>query len=226
MGSLRNTSTREKAYQLLKDEIIKGTRKAGDRLIEDNLAEEYMISRTPLREAIHKLEIEGFLTRLPVRGLVVAEYSVDEIKDLYQIRSLLEGLATELTTEKMQDDPCLRNDLIALMENTTYCHEKKTDDMMLKYCNSLHAFVRENCHQSICQQYLETMSEHISRYKALGLKRVGRLSRAYAEHMEIMRLMLDGKAKEAGQKMSVHIELSSYSVIKYVEEYISKETGR
>ena len=222
MTTLRGVSTRERAYALLKEDIINGVRSPGERLIEDALAEEYMVSRTPLREAIHKLEIEGFLTRLPVRGLVVANYSIDEIRDLYQIRSLLEGLATRLTTDRMLKDPCLRNELIALKENISYCQSTNTHDRGLMYCNSLHVFVRENCRQEVCRHYLENMCEHIRRYKAIGLKETGRLNHAYDEHMEIMTLMLDGEAAKAGLKMSEHIDNSSRSVIAYVEKYMAE----
>ena len=222
MTTLRGVSTRERAYALLKEDIINGVRSPGERLIEDALAEEYMVSRPPLREAIHKLEIEGFLTRLPVRGLVVANYSIDEIRDLYQIRSLLEGLATRLTTDRMLKDPCLRNELIALKENISYCQSTNTHDRGLMYCNSLHVFVRENCRQEVCRHYLENMCEHIRRYKAIGLKETGRLNHAYDEHMEIMTLMLNGEAAKAGLKMSEHIDNSSRSVIAYVEKYMAE----
>ena len=222
MTTLRGVSTRERAYALLKEDIINGVRAPGERLIEDALAEEYMVSRTPLREAIHKLEIEGFLTRLPVRGLVVANYSIDEIRDLYQIRSLLEGLATRLTTDRMLKDPCLRNELIALKENISYCQSTNTYDRGLMYCNSLHVFVRENCRQEVCRHYLENMCEHIRRYKAIGLKETGRLNHAYDEHMEIMTLMLNGEVAKAGLKMSEHIDNSSRSVIAYVEKYMAE----
>lgn len=226
MTTLRNISTRDKAYALLKEDIISGARAPGERLIEDSLAEEYMVSRTPLREAIHKLEIEGFLTRLPVRGLVVANYSIDEIRDLYQMRSLLEYLATKLTTERMRSDPCLRNELIALRENISYCQNAEEHDRGISYCNSLHVFVRENCRQEVCKHYLENMCEHINRYKAIGLRESGRLKHAYDEHMEIMKLMLEGKAQEAGEKMAEHIDNSSRSVIAYVERYMRETESK
>ena len=144
------------------------------------------------------------------------------IRDRYQIRSLLEGLATRLTTDRMLKDPCLRNELIALKENISYCQSTNTHDRGLMYCNSLHVFVRENCRQEVCRHYLENMCEHIRRYKAIGLKETGRLNHAYDEHMEIMTLMLDGDAAKAGLKMSEHIDNSSRSVIAYVEKYMAE----
>ena len=75
MENIRNMSIREKAYYLLREAVIDGSLKPGERLVEDSLAAQYNVSRTPLREAIHKLEMEGFLQRLPSRGLVVAELS-------------------------------------------------------------------------------------------------------------------------------------------------------
>lgn len=220
MSTLRNVSTREKAYRLLKSEIINNIRKPGERLIEDALADEYMVSRTPLREAIHKLEMEGFLTRLPVKGLVVSEYSVKEIEDLYQVRSLLEGLATRITTQKVQEDPCLRNDLIALKENLTYCQNTNADDKIRLYCNNLHIFIRESSQQIVCKNYLEIMCEHIDRYKAIGLTQPGRLGQAYSEHMKIINLMLEGKEAEAEREMLEHVQKSGSSVVQYVREYI------
>ena len=101
MENIRNMSIREKAYYLLREAVIDGSLKPGERLVEDSLAAQYNVSRTPLREAIHKLEMEGFLQRLPSRGLVVAELSGKEVEELYQVRGYLEGLAAhEFTTER------------------------------------------------------------------------------------------------------------------------------
>jgi DNA-binding GntR family transcriptional regulator len=80
------------AYEMIKKAIIKGVYKSGSRLKEENLAKDLNLSRTPIREAIRRLETEGLIIPLK-RGVMVREYTMNDIKQIYDLRALLEGYA-------------------------------------------------------------------------------------------------------------------------------------
>ncbi len=91
---------RDIIYESIRDAIIKEKYKPGDRILENRLAQEIGVSRTPVREAIHKLILEGYATVTPRRGIQIARISLDEIDEVYEIRAALEALAAGLAAEK------------------------------------------------------------------------------------------------------------------------------
>ena len=95
---------RERTYDFLKSNILSGHFEPGHRLIEEDLAEELGVSRTPVREAFHKLELEGLLTPLETRGFIVPKDSKDEMEELFEIRSILEGYALRIISEIVSDE--------------------------------------------------------------------------------------------------------------------------
>ena len=89
-------SIRERAYLYLKDMILEGEFQAGERLAERELAEKLKISRTPIREALFRLESQGFVKTVPRKGVIVADISEKEIVEVFTILSSLEVLAAKL----------------------------------------------------------------------------------------------------------------------------------
>src|SRR5450756_2699242 len=86
-------SAREKAYEYLRSSVLSGRFHPGERLAEEHLAKELGISRTPIREALHKLESEGLIKALETRGFIVSLDTKQEVEELFEIRSVLEGLS-------------------------------------------------------------------------------------------------------------------------------------
>ncbi|MDD2553301.1 MAG: GntR family transcriptional regulator, partial [Desulfotomaculaceae bacterium] len=95
---------RELVFDSLRKAIIIGKLKPGERLMEIQLAEEMGVSRTPVREAIRKLELEGFVVMVPRKGAYVAGVSVKDIADVFEVRSALEGLAASLASERITEE--------------------------------------------------------------------------------------------------------------------------
>jgi len=96
-------SLAEGLYMALREEIMADTLSAGERLRETEVAQRYGVSRTPVREALKKLEVEGLIVEVAGRGLVVAKPSLNDILDAYLVREVLEGLATRLAAERALD---------------------------------------------------------------------------------------------------------------------------
>ncbi|MEG0371373.1 MAG: GntR family transcriptional regulator, partial [Clostridium sp.] len=97
-------SLRGKVYSKVREDILDGIYKAGENLIEMRLAEELNVSRTPVREAIRQLELEGLVESIPNKGVIVKGISSKDMKDIYKIRLLLEGLAARWSVKEISDD--------------------------------------------------------------------------------------------------------------------------
>ena len=95
---------RDVVFYTLRQAILKGELEPGERLMEMQLAEQLGVSRTPIREAIRKLELEGLVLMIPRRGAIVAKITEKDLRDVLEVRSSLERLSTELACERMHDD--------------------------------------------------------------------------------------------------------------------------
>ena len=92
---------REIVFEAMREAIVSGRLAPGERLVEIKLADEMGVSRTPVREAIRKLELEGFVIMMQRKGAYVAGLSPKEIRDVFEIRSTLESLAARLAAERI-----------------------------------------------------------------------------------------------------------------------------
>ncbi len=97
----RHQTLREKILETIRDAILKGSLKPGERVSEPELAERFGISRTPIREAFRQLESEGYLQVIPRKGAVVASLSERDIEEFYAIKIILEGFAAKMAAEKL-----------------------------------------------------------------------------------------------------------------------------
>jgi len=104
MGAPRDPAGVELAYERIRTAIVEGEYPPGQRLIEQKIAEQYDLSRTPVREAIRRLEAEGFVVSERNRGAAVRGVSLDEVLDLYELRARLESYAVELVAERIHPD--------------------------------------------------------------------------------------------------------------------------
>jgi DNA-binding GntR family transcriptional regulator len=95
---------RDVVFDYMKDAIITGKLKPGERLMEVQLAEKLGVSRTPVREAIRKLELEGLVVMVPRKGAYVADLDAKDLLNVLEVRSSLEGLAASLAAERITEE--------------------------------------------------------------------------------------------------------------------------
>ena len=124
---------REVVCETLREAIRSGVLKPGERLMEIQLADELGVSRTPVREAMRKLELEGYVIMLPRRGTYVANISIRDINEVFEIRTTLDALASGLAAERITEEELeqLERLLVSIGENIETRNMKKVveDDM-------------------------------------------------------------------------------------------------
>jgi DNA-binding GntR family transcriptional regulator len=100
----KSVSVRDRAYEQLKSRVLAGRFKPGERLTEEHLAEEFGVSRTPVREALHKLELEGLIKPLETRGFIIPKDSREEMEELFDMRAALEGFTLRFICQSITEE--------------------------------------------------------------------------------------------------------------------------
>lgn len=207
---------RELVLEAIRDAIINGTLKPRERLMEIQLAEELGVSRTPIREALRKLELEGFIVMIPRKGAFVADMTFKDIADIFEIRAALEGLAAGLAAERITDeelekmerhlvekaDAIARGDMERLVEVDTEFHE------------SIYKASRNDRLQGI----INNLREQIQRFRATSLAYPGRMKQSLDEHRAIVEAIHARDAALARQVTQEHIENAEQSMIESIKK--------
>lgn len=131
-----NTPVREKVYEDLKERVLSGAFTAGERLTEEHLAEQLGVSRTPVREALHKLELEGLIKPLETRGFCVPEDSIEDMAEIFDIRAILEGFALRVVCEKISNQKIQQ--LNGFIEQAETALRRKQTAAVFKYNTDFH----------------------------------------------------------------------------------------
>lgn len=219
----RRITTKDFAYSEIKQRIIEGEYEPNQPLVEEELASQLGISRTPLREALHRLEIEELIQRQSNGRLKVAPISVKEVKEIFRLRSLIEGLvANEATQRATEEDIRKLRDLTRLMVEAS--EEDRREDVVF-YGSQFHAYLYEISQYRTAVKILLQLNDHIYRYRRLGpLRNEGRSKKAAEEHVKIFEAIASGDHIGAEQAMRNHILNSLDSAVITIESYLNELT--
>lgn len=175
---------REEVFISLRNAILKGQIKPGERLVEKELANQMGISRTPVREALRQLELEGLVTHVPRRGVLVAGISVKDALEIYTIRAWLEGLAARLAAKSIS-----KKDLSKLEEILFKMAEYIENNNINKLIT-----INSNFHNSIAKasdnlrlyNMIVSLRDYVKKYAKISYSFPGRLKYIWKEHREIV----------------------------------------
>ena len=158
---------RQQVLDGLRHAIISGRLAPGARLTERELTEMMGVSRTVVREALRQLETEGLIENIPNKGPVVRTLSLDEARDLYSVRAVLEGFAARLFAEKSSDEQIARLD--AALKRVVEAYEKGDAAAVLETKNTFYGVLFEGAASETLSSMLATLHARIWRWRALGL---------------------------------------------------------
>lgn len=192
---------REIVLEALREAIVNGVLIPGERLMEIQLAEEMGVSRTPVREAIRKLELEGFVVMIPRKGAYVAGVSFKDVKDVFEIRAALEGLAAGLAAEKVTQEE------IEQMERALH-YEREPDSLeeMVQSDTDFHALLYKASRNERLINILANLREQIQRFRTTSLAVPGRVKNAIQEHRAMVDAIARHDVEDAQSLASTHIE--------------------
>lgn len=208
-------SVREHAYLYLKDLILEGTYKAGDRLIERELAAKLNISRTPIREALFRLESQGYVKTVPRKGVVVSNISKEQVIEVFTILSSLEVLAVKLAAQRM--DKKTQQVLDLKVQELMEIQEKNEDNFNLEHIQMNHLINKASKSPKLFE-ILSGLIDYIHMSANMGYETPGRRKESLKEHINIMTALRNQEAEMAEYLMKIHIENSKKAYINYMDQ--------
>ena len=195
---------RDVVFNTLRQAILRGELCPGERLLEIHLANKLGVSRTPIREAIRKLELEGLVIMIPRKGAVVAEITEKSLRDVLEVRRALEALAVRLACEKIQIEE------IEELKEAAKEFEKalKTGDVTV-YAEAdvrFHDIIYLATDNQRLIQLLYNLREQMYRYRVEYLKREDSHPVLLSEHQYIIEMIEKRDAEKAEKAVCQHID--------------------
>ncbi|NLW24198.1 MAG: GntR family transcriptional regulator [Clostridia bacterium] len=195
---------RDIVFETLREAIINHVLKPGERLMEVRLAEEMGVSRTPVREAIRKLELEGLVDIVPRKGVYVAGISLKDVQEVFEVRGALEALAANLASQRITPEEIV--ELKKRLDRED--NETKANNLpnIIRTDTEFHDLIYKAARNSRLLNSINNLREQLHRFRSASLARPGRSETALAEHQNIYEAIANRDAKLAEQLAWEHIE--------------------
>ncbi|WP_053955379.1 GntR family transcriptional regulator [Inediibacterium massiliense] len=203
-------SLTSKIFNILREDILNGKYTEGEKLGEAKLAEELGVSRTPVREALKQLELDGIVENKPNRGVMVLGISKQDIEDIFTIRTAIEGIAARWAVERITNDEVRQlTESYELMEFYTF----KNDIEKFSEINTIfHEIIYKATKSRYLEQVLKDFQYYMKQTRRRSLQVEGRMKISLQEHKAILDAFLN-KDKEGAQKaLANHIANSKKNV--------------
>jgi DNA-binding GntR family transcriptional regulator len=202
-------------YETLKDRIINHVMKPGEPISEGLLSVELKISKTPIREAIQQLEKEGFIENLPGKGSFVSRISVQDLREFFEIREMLECEA--IRRAALRRDP-QKLEAIRRSFQSSEASPQNGSPRQFRAGEQIHAFIFESIGNQRLMEIYGRLQEHIVRHRNYFFSDVheGRPEASYKEHLEILEAMAAQDPARCEQAMRAHLRNS----LEYVKSII------
>lgn len=206
---------RDVVFNTLRHAILKGELEPGERLMEIALAQKLGVSRTPIREAIRKLELEGLVVMVPRKGAEVADITEKDLRDVLEVRTALEELSIELAMKNMNDDDCKQ-----LTEaNKLFAKDSESDDL-IKIAEAdvaFHELIYMATGNKRLIQMINNLREQMYRYRLEYIKDKSTHARLVDEHNRIIDAMVKNDVAAAKAAIKLHVENQEENILKSIK---------
>jgi DNA-binding GntR family transcriptional regulator len=203
---------REIVFETIRGAIITGELQPGQRLMEVQLAEEMGVSRTPVRESIRKLELEGLVKMVPRRGAYVTPMSVNDLKEMMEIRRALEGLAAELASLNATAEEIAK--LYAANQRFGESAMANDEEGIIKNDMAIHDIIYRASGNKKLLTMINSLREQMQRFRAEYVHRIEDKTPLVNQHMEIIRKIESGESAMAKSLACEHIHCTSDDMLK------------
>lgn len=205
---------RDVVFNTLRKAILTGELKAGERLMEIHLAKQLGVSRTPIREAIRKLELEGLVVMMPRRGAEVAQITEKDLKDVLEVRRALDALCAELACDRItQEEKAQLKDACDEFEEATRTGDATT---IAQADVQLHNIIVEATGNRRLIQLINNLSEQMYRYRFEYIKEEDKHNNLVEEHRMIYDGIINNDKEMAARAARLHIDNQEKSIIRQI----------
>lgn len=213
---------RDVVFNTLRQAILTGELKPGERLMEIHLANRLGVSRTPIREAIRKLELEGLVTMIPRRGAEVAQITEKSMSDVLEIRRAMDALCAELACERITEEALERlHEACGRFAQTIKSRDVKK---IAQADVELHDIILQATGNNRLIQLVNNLSEQMYRYRFEYIKDLSQHENLVEEHRIIYESLLNRDAKRAAEAAKTHIDNQRKAIIEQIR--LDREKSR
>jgi DNA-binding GntR family transcriptional regulator len=209
-----NETIRKKVYHHIREKILNGEIAPGERLIETRLAHDIGTSRTPVREALHSLELEKLIKSIPRVGYVVEGMNVQELGQICEIRSVIEALAARWAIEKSQ-----KKLAIDLANNITKQEKALSKTKLQEYIEldaQFHDIIAKLSGSDRLLELVQTLRRHMLRYRTHVVYAIDTAIRSMEGHRRIVNAIGQGNVEMAIEALQHHLQQSKEDILQYV----------
>lgn len=207
---------REIVYEELKRQIMIGEIPPGTRMMEVELAEDMGVSRTPIREAIRKLEKEGLVSIEPRRGAYASEISIKDMVDVLEVREFLESMAAGLAAKKINQDDGEKISKVSQAYKKAV--ESGRTEEIIKADELFHRLIVECSGNKTLIQMMNQVQELALRFRYIYYEDFSRYKNMPYEHQEIVDAIISGNEEKAKEKADSHVRRLKEFVISQGEQ--------
>ena len=196
-------SLRGKVFEKLRNDILRGKYKKGDELVECTIGKEMGVSRTPVREAIRQLELEGLVQLIPNKGAFVTGISSKDVMDMYLIRAKLEGLCAAMAAEHVTEEQLEKMEETILLSD--FQVEKGNFEQVCQQDGEFHKLLYEASGSRILAHTLLDFHQYLQRVRMASVRQRKRTQPSTREHKEILEAIRKKDASAADRAAYQHI---------------------
>jgi DNA-binding GntR family transcriptional regulator len=219
MGLENNYRTRQEiVYGMIKERILKGQYSPGQRLITNDLATEFGVSRMPIREALQRLEAAtGLVTLIPHKGAIVNATSEQDLVEIFHMRVVLEGLAARLACPNM--DASQIDQLMEINRKVIELEHEEDEEYFLELNLEFHAHIWKAANSPRLVGVLKLLYDASRSYRYISLKLPGRFEEIVQEHEDIIAALRKGDARDVEKIVNKHYQQTLDWLIRSKKEF-------
>lgn len=209
-------SRREEVYNKIRDAITYGELKPGEQLVESKICEIFHVGRTPLREALRQLQMEGYVDALSNKGAFVRTVSIQDVEDIYSIIGILEAYATEIATSHI--GIAERNALKVIHKDLIKAGLKKDYRKWLEKNAQFHGYFPKLSGNLHLTEEITTLRNRIYRYRFIAITIPGHIEEYIQAHEKILEGLFKKDAERAGKNMRKHVFNVKDVLVKFLRQ--------
>ncbi|MFC0560638.1 GntR family transcriptional regulator [Halalkalibacter alkalisediminis] len=211
----------DQVYRELKANILLGKISTGDFLQERSIAELLGVSRTPVREALKRLEFEGWLETIPWKGVIVKEIEKQDVIEVFQCRLANELFMIKLITPNLTDDQL--NDLKSIFDNMEAALRGGKREEFIHEDRRFHMYLAQLTNNSRLVQFLDNLSDQMLRLGIRAITKESRANETLEEHEKLLSALQKRSVPEAVEAMEQHIYQTQETLMKMLDSVITRE---
>ena len=208
-------SLTERTHTKLREDILSGKIAGGTRLVESVLAEQLSVSRTPIREALRQLELEGLLYSIPRVGYMVEEMSTQDVLDLFNTRMAIEQVAARWATEKITPDEIAALEIN--LQKTEAVIESGLPEKLTELDIEFHGIIYRASRNKLLYQICQTLSDHTLKFR-LAMIHIPKIpEKTLKGHQEIFEAIVSGETPVVEEKIQRHLQRARGDIVIILE---------